>query len=74
MISLLGGTPTYAKDNMNGFLASVLAWLQGSNKTVGERKFEGYRVWTTEALDRLGGQSLPDTCKSALTEIIRCDD
>lgn len=74
MISLLGGTPTLAKDNMNGFLASVLGWLQGSDRTVGEREFEGYRVWTTETLDSLDSEAPSDTCRSALTELIRCDD
>lgn len=44
MISPLGSTPTYAKDNMNGFLVSILAWLQGAEQTSGKRVFEGYQV------------------------------
>lgn len=63
-----------AKDNMNGFLSSVLAWLQGSKETAGERKFDGYRVWTIEELDGIDSPTLPDICRSALTEMIRCDN
>lgn len=74
MVSPLGSVPTYAKDNVNGFLASVLAWLQGSTGVAGERKFPGYRVWTTGMLDQLYGLVLPDTCRNALTEIIACDN
>ncbi|KAH7124727.1 pectate lyase superfamily protein-domain-containing protein [Dactylonectria macrodidyma] len=72
MISPLGSTPTYAKDNMNGFLASILAWLQGADQTSGKRVFEGYQVWTDEELDELD-LDLPDSCVSALTERIKCD-
>lgn len=74
MVSPLGNTPTYAKDNVNGFLASVLAWLQVSIEVTGERKFPGYRVWTTGLLDQLYGLLLPDACTSALTRIIVCDN
>ncbi|RYP21256.1 hypothetical protein DL767_009308 [Monosporascus sp. MG133] len=74
MVSPLGSTPTYARDNVNGFLASVLAWLQGSTDVAGGRDFPGYRVWTTGMLDRLYGPVLPETCRNALTEIIACDN
>ncbi|KAI3538503.1 hypothetical protein CSPX01_09431 [Colletotrichum filicis] len=74
MVSPLGSVPTYAKDNVNGFLASVLAWLQGSTDVAGEREFEGYRVWTSGMLEQLYGLVLPETCSSALTEIIACDN
>ncbi|KAK7959253.1 pectin lyase-like protein [Apiospora aurea] len=74
MISPLGGIPTYARDNMNGFLSSVLAWLQGSVETAGKREFDGYHLWTPEAVDSLVTVTLPETCKSALTELIRCDN
>ncbi|KAJ3952539.1 hypothetical protein N0V92_011011 [Colletotrichum tropicale] len=72
MISPLSSMPTYAKDNVNGFLASVLAWLQGSTETAGEREFNGYRVWTADMLENLYGTVLPETCSNALTEIIAC--
>ena len=42
MISPLGGVPTYAQDNMNGFLASSLGWFQGTNNIGGKRTFKGY--------------------------------
>lgn len=74
MVSPLDSTPTYAKNNVNGFLSSVLAWLQGSTEVSGEREFPGYRVWTTQMLDHLYGLVLPDTCKNALTEIIACSN
>jgi hypothetical protein len=73
LISPLGGTPTFASDNKNGFLSSILAWLQGSITIGGQRKFDGYRVWTAETLDGMH-LALPSTCISALTEIIRCDN
>lgn len=73
LISPLGGAPTYASDNKNGFLSSIMAWLQGSTTIGGQRKFVGYKVWTAEMLDGLN-LALPSTCTSALTEIIRCDN
>ncbi|OBT80414.1 hypothetical protein VF21_00738 [Pseudogymnoascus sp. 05NY08] len=74
MVSPLGSAPTYAKDNVNGFLSSILAWLQGSTDVVGEREFPGYRVWSNALLDSLYGPALPDSCRSALTEVIACDN
>ena len=74
MISPVDGTPTYARDNTNGFLASILAWLQGSNNVGGKRRFDGYQVWTPGMLEFLHLEMiLPPTCISALTEVIRCD-
>ncbi|KAK1466638.1 hypothetical protein CCUS01_07248 [Colletotrichum cuscutae] len=73
MVSPLGSVLTYAKDNLNGFLASVLAWLQGSTDVAGEREFEGYCVWTSGMLEQLYGLVLLETCSSALTEIIDTD-
>lgn len=74
MTSPLCGVPTYAKTNVNGFLSSILAWLQGSGDMAEERDFEGYRIWTKETLDRLNSMELPNTCRSALTEVIRRDN
>ncbi|KAL3954473.1 hypothetical protein ACCO45_010036 [Purpureocillium lilacinum] len=73
MVSPLGGTPTMAHTNKNGFLSSVLAWLQGSVDTAGERNFRGYRLWTKDTLDSLTAAPLPETCRSALTELVLCD-
>jgi hypothetical protein len=71
MISPLGGVPTYAKDNVNGFLSSVLAWLQGAQNTVGKRKFRGFQVYNETDLD---DHRLPSNCKAALAQKILCDD
>ncbi|KFZ19602.1 hypothetical protein V502_03566 [Pseudogymnoascus sp. VKM F-4520 (FW-2644)] len=35
MISPLGETPTYASNNVNGFMSTVMAWLEGSSRVVG---------------------------------------
>jgi hypothetical protein len=74
MVSPLGSAPTYARDNVNGFLSSVLAWLQGSTKIAGQRDFPGYRVWTPGMLDKVNGAILPESCRNALTELIACDN
>ncbi|TPX10950.1 uncharacterized protein E0L32_008156 [Thyridium curvatum] len=74
MITPLGLVPVYARNNVNGFLSSVLAWLIGSEGIAGEREFPGYQVWTAGMLDRLSGPMLPEQCQKALTEVILCDN
>jgi hypothetical protein len=74
IISPLGGVPTYAWDNKNGFLSSVLAWLKGSTGVAGGRELPGYRVWYRAMLDHMPGVVLPEECKAALTEAIACDN
>jgi len=70
MISPTGSVPTYARDNVNGFLSSILAWLQGANNISGERKFKGFQVYT-QAFTKL--LSVPEVCKTALTQTVLCD-
>ncbi|GME48353.1 hypothetical protein CDV56_101071 [Neofusicoccum parvum] len=70
MVSPLGAVPTYARDNVNGFLSSILAWLQGADKVIGERDFPGFQLYT---LNGLAEKKLPDTCKTALTQLVKCD-
>lgn len=70
MITPYKGTPTYAKDNMNGLLLSILAWLGGVNQTVGLREFDGFSIYSTSILEPL---DLPIGCQSAMTERIKCD-
>ncbi|EGX89976.1 LysM domain protein [Cordyceps militaris CM01] len=70
MVTPVGGVATLAKDNVNGFLSSVLAWLEGSEDTSGRRNFPGFPVYT---LDGLRNHNLPDPCKAALTTKIYCD-
>jgi hypothetical protein len=70
MVSPLGAVPTFARDNMNGFLSSVLAWLQGSIAVSGKRNFKGFQIFIP---DDLRTSSLPASCKTALTNSIFCD-
>ncbi|KAH7020571.1 hypothetical protein EDB80DRAFT_677493 [Ilyonectria destructans] len=62
MVTPTGGIATLAQDNMNGFLSSILAWLEGSEETSGRRDFPGFPVYT---LHGLRNQILPDPCKTA---------
>lgn len=70
MITPYKGTPTYAKDNMNGLLSSILAWLSSANQTAGLREFDGFSIYSTSTLEPL---DLPIGCQSAMTERIKCD-
>ncbi|KAL4875747.1 pectate lyase superfamily protein-domain-containing protein [Aspergillus karnatakaensis] len=70
MVSPLNGVPTYARDNVNGFLSSILAWLGGSKQTAGERDFPGFSIYSTASLEDL---DLPTTCKTSLSEKVKCD-
>ncbi|KAI8648701.1 Pectin lyase fold virulence factor [Fusarium keratoplasticum] len=70
MVTPTGGIATAAADNMNGFLSSILAWLEGSEETSGRRVFPGFPVYT---LDGLRNQVLPDPCKTALSAKVLCD-
>lgn len=70
MVTPTGGITTLAQDNMNGFLSSILAWLEGAEETSGRRHFPGFPVYT---LHGLRNQILPDPCKTALTAKILCD-
>ncbi|KAI3194501.1 CAZyme family GH55 [Penicillium roqueforti] len=72
MVSPTGETPTYAKDNKNGFLSSLLAWIRGSKVVIGGRDLPGFYVWdaNTDA-DLMTG--LPDSCKTSLTQLVGCD-
>jgi hypothetical protein len=70
MVSPIGAVPTYARDNANGFLSSVLAWLQGANNTIGRRPFPGFQVYPTSWVQDL---VVPETCKTALLQTVVCD-
>lgn len=71
MVTLTKGVATLAKNNINGFLSSILAWLEGSEKVSGQRKFEGFQVYT---LNGLRSEVVPDMCKMALSAKVLCDD
>ncbi|KAH8672181.1 LysM domain protein [Ilyonectria robusta] len=70
MVTPTGGIATLAQDNINGFVSSILAWLEGAEETSGRRHFPGFPVYT---LHGLRNQILPDPCKTALTAKILCD-
>lgn len=72
MVSPLGKTPTYASDNKNGFLASLLAWIRDSESIIGGREFRGFYVWDPVA-DAEYLDDLLDACKVSLTQSIKCD-
>lgn len=72
MISPTESAPTYARDNKNGFLSSVLAWVRAPDDTIGRRQFLGWTVYDAAAdADLL--KPVPQICKTALTEVIKCD-
>jgi hypothetical protein len=70
MVSLVGELIMYAADNCNGFLSSILAWVRNSSDTtVGERHFEGFRIYLP-GNRKIEGST--DTCQTALTQTINC--
>ncbi|RSL89261.1 hypothetical protein CDV31_015909 [Fusarium ambrosium] len=70
MVSPRNNTPTYARDNVNGFLSSILAWLQGSEEVSGKRQFAGFLVHQPDDVAEL---DVSDVCRTALTQRILCD-
>lgn len=73
MVSPLLTSATMAKDNKNGFLSSVVAWLQGAKTTSGKRQFTGFQIYTLEDVDDFS-TPVPPSCEAALTKRIECDN
>lgn len=71
MVSPSSETPTYAKDNKNGFLSSLLAWIRGPATVIGSRNFPGFYVWESD-MDAEILEGLPDSCQSSLTQVVKC--
>ncbi|KAH7309114.1 LysM domain protein [Stachybotrys elegans] len=71
MVSPWRGVATLAKNNVNGFLSSVLAWLEGAKATSGRRVFPGFQVYTMDELRNFDGSNV---CKTALSSKILCDE
>lgn len=69
MVSPFQGVPTYARDNVNGLLSSVLAWLGGAEQTAGEREFQGFSIFSSSTLSDV---ELPVSCKTSLSGQINC--
>ncbi|CEI63499.1 unnamed protein product [Fusarium venenatum] len=70
MVSPLNSTPTYARDNVNGFLSSILAWLQGSKEVAGKRAFPGFLIYQPDDVIEF---DVPENCQTALTQRVLCD-
>ncbi|KAL4788913.1 pectate lyase superfamily protein-domain-containing protein [Aspergillus venezuelensis] len=64
---------TFASDNQNGFLASIIAWLQGAGNgtTIGGRNFTGFELFERGSLD---GIDLAATCIESLYQTVYCDN
>ncbi|KAL6229017.1 pectate lyase superfamily protein-domain-containing protein [Aspergillus navahoensis] len=74
MVSPVGQVPTYAKDNKNSFLSSLLAWVRGPKEVVGGREIRGFYIWNSNSdsdSDALKG--LPNACQTSLTQLVKCD-
>ncbi|KAF3492429.1 LysM domain-containing protein [Arthroderma uncinatum] len=68
MVTPHGTKPTYARDNKNGFLSSILAWVRDKNTTViGERDFPGFQLY-----DGKPPEGLTPTCTNAVAQRIVC--
>ncbi|KAK2846374.1 hypothetical protein FQN49_005788 [Arthroderma sp. PD_2] len=68
MVTPYGTKPTYARDNKNGFLSSILAWVRDKNTTViGERDFPGFQLY-----DGKPPEGLTTTCMNAVAQRIIC--
>ncbi|KAK1145845.1 hypothetical protein N8T08_003791 [Aspergillus melleus] len=70
MISPANEKPTLSAKNMNGFMASILAWVREQDKVIGEVTFPGFQIYDLDNLNNVDG--LTSTCKTALSQAIRC--
>ncbi|KAF7173027.1 hypothetical protein CNMCM5623_005136 [Aspergillus felis] len=70
MVSPVNEAPTLAKDNKNGFMSSILAWLKGSQDTTGQKKFPGFTIYEPDDLP----SGFSDECVAALTATVDCVD
>jgi hypothetical protein len=73
MISPLGSAPTLAANNVNGFLSSVLAWLQSSKGPIEGPDFDGFLIYNRTDIEEMRTK-FPSSCVTALTQRIICDD
>jgi hypothetical protein len=65
MVSPKTTVPTYARNNKNGYLSSILAWLGGSNTVTG--------FYIYKPNDWLRAFHFPSSCYNALTTKVSCD-
>lgn len=67
MVSPVNSKPTLSTNNMNGFMASILAWVRDPDEVIGSYPFAGFQIHSAKNLD-----GMTDTCKRALTQKIMC--
>jgi hypothetical protein len=67
MVSPKGEQPTFAANNVNGFMSLILVWVREGR--IGSSKFPGFQLHQPEQLENL---DLTQTCKSALSQKIMC--
>ncbi|KAF7946088.1 uncharacterized protein EAE97_005126 [Botrytis byssoidea] len=70
MVSPVNGVATFSMPNQGGTVASLLAWLEGADQTIGIRNFTGFQLYQEDFVSTL---ELPNTCLTALTASIHCD-
>ncbi|GAB1214598.1 hypothetical protein ATERTT37_003762 [Aspergillus terreus] len=70
MVTPVNENATLSANNMNGFMASILAWVREPDEVIGEEMFPGFQIYDLEDLNNVDG--LTTTCKTALSQIIRC--
>jgi hypothetical protein len=67
MVSPVNENATLSASNINGFMASILAWVRENNNTIGAEQFPGFQIIDLTDLD-----GLTATCATALTQTIHC--
>ena len=75
MVSPVNADPTMARDNQNGFLSSILAWVRPSGSIIGERDFPGFALYngTADTRDARALKEVTSGCGTALSQVIKCD-
>lgn len=69
MVSPVGEIPTFSKDNVNGFMSSILAWIRAPKEEIGQRNFTGFQLYNS---DDSVLSDLTSPCITALTQNIAC--
>ncbi|TGO77641.1 hypothetical protein BELL_0097g00130 [Botrytis elliptica] len=70
MVSPVNGVATFSLPNQGGTVASLLAWLEGADQTIGIRTFTGFQLYKEDFVSAL---ELPNICVTALTASIHCN-
>ncbi|KAF9893487.1 hypothetical protein FE257_010799 [Aspergillus nanangensis] len=70
MVSPVNEKATLSTNNMNGFMASILAWVREQDEVIGQELFPGFQIYALENLNKVA--ELSATCKTALSQTIHC--